>query len=488
MKTMSYNRLAIVLMLFAVTSCVRTVNPPEPYGACPTPQQVEWQKMEMNMFCHFGPNTFSDKEWGDGTEVEDLFYPTDMDCSQWAKVAKQSGMGGIIITAKHHDGFCLWPNPQSSHTVAQSSWKNGKGDVLAELSRACTEAGIGMGLYISPWDRNAPTYGSDAYNETFRLTLEDALSRYGTDDTHTLFEQWFDGANGEGPNGKRQNYDWNLFNSTVNRLQPTAVIFSDVGPGCRWVGNESGAAGETCWSTINTDGYAPGSQAPSTDTLNQGCRGGKQWVPAECDVSIRPGWFYHPNEVPKSLNELLQIYYNSVGRNALLLLNVPPDRRGRIAAIDSLRLMELRRALDSIFSNDLARQAEVDVTNQRGGKRCKNFDSKNMLDGNFDSYWVTDDTVLTPTITLTFKKPVTFNRVMLQEFIPLGQRIASFHVDIKQTDGEWKRLVAATTIGYKRILLTPMVTTTALRIVIDEADACPTISNVSLFLDNITQK
>ena len=246
------------------------------------------------MFCHFGPNTFTGLEWGDGSEAEELFNPTSLDCRQWAAVARQSGMKGIIITAKHHDGFCLWPSKQSTHTVAQSSWRGGKGDVLRELSDACTEAGLAMGVYISPWDRNAPTYGSDAYNETFRMTLESVLSNYGSrldGGKPRIFEQWFDGANGEGPNGKRQEYDWALFNSTVARLQPEALIFSDIGPGCRWVGNENGESGETCWSTLNTDGYAPGAGSPPIDTLNHGNLRGAKWVPAETDVSIRPGWF-----------------------------------------------------------------------------------------------------------------------------------------------------------------------------------------------------
>ena len=250
---MKLPKILAFISLSAIIACSK-VSPPAPYGACPTPQQVAWQRMEINMFCHFGPNTFTGAEWGDGTEAEELFNPTALDCRQWADIAQRAGMGGIILTAKHHDGFCLWPSKQSTHNVAQSSWRGGKGDVLRELSDACTEAGLAMGVYISPWDRNAPTYGTPQYNETFRMTLEEVLSRYGTvgyDGKRHIFEQWFDGANGEGPNGKKQTYDWQLFNGTVQRLQPEALIFSDVGPGCRWVGNESGEAGETCWSTLN---------------------------------------------------------------------------------------------------------------------------------------------------------------------------------------------------------------------------------------------
>lgn len=427
------------------------------------------------MFCHFGPNTFSGLEWGEGTETEDMFNPTALDCDQWASVAKAAGMKGIIITAKHHDGFCLWPNPVSTHTVRESSWRGGKGDVLRELSDACLRAGLKFGVYISPWDRNAPTYGTPEYNETFRRTLESALTQYGE-----IFEQWFDGANGEGPNGKRQEYDWPLINGTVARLQSQAVIFSDVGPGCRWVGNEAGCCGETCWSRINIEGFEPGSKSPGTDLLNHGTPDGKAWVPAETDVSIRPGWFYHAYEQPKSLQQLLSIYYTSVGRNSLLLLNVPPDTRGLIPAADSLRLMELREALDNIFSNDLAQDAHVTASSRRG----KAYRPSNVTDTHYHRYWTVADTCLTPILTLTFDHPIIFNRIMLQEYIPLGQRVAQFEVDVMHNE-QWQQLCHATTIGYKRILLTAQTTTTALRIRFVECYACPIINRVALFQDNI---
>ena len=489
------------LFILLGCSCGREVPPPEPFGACPSPQQVEWQRMEMNMFCHFGPNTFTDLEWGDGTESEELFNPTALDCNQWVAVARQGGFGGIIITAKHHDGFCLWPSPNSSHTVSHSPWRNGKGDVLRELRNACNRGNIKMGIYISPWDRNAPTYGTPAYNETFRLTLEDALSNYGD-----IFEQWFDGANGEGPNGKKQEYDWPLFNSTVARLQPQALIFSDVGPGCRWVGNEEGKAGETCWSTLDIEGFTPGAGSPSTEVLNQGNRGGSHWVPAETDVSIRPGWFYHENEKPKSLQELLFIYYNSVGRNSLLLLNIPPDRRGLIPAADSLRIVEFRYALDSIFANNLARYAGIEPSHIRGGFEndyyhhrlkinCERYSPVNVIDDDYDSYWTVDDTVLSPSLTFYFSDSVTFNRVMIQEYIPLGQRVQKFRVDVRKTEylegtddtfySFWEPIAEGTTIGYKRILLTPTVTTRVVRITFDSSLACPVINNIGFFMDNI---
>ena len=430
----------------AATALVAAACIEKPYGAAPTPQQIEWQRMEMNMFCHFGPNTFTGAEWGDGTEAEDLFNPSDLDCRQWARTAKAAGFKGIIITAKHHDGFCLWPNPVSKHTVRESSWRDGQGDVLKELSEACAEEGLKFGVYISPWDRNDPHYGTPEYNNVFVKTLDSVLGgTYGP-----VFEQWFDGANGEGPNGKKQEYDWPLFNETVIRHQPHAVIFSDVGPGCRWVGNEKGYAGRTNWSTLNAEGFTPGKGAPSGKSLNEGDRDGNAWIPAETDVSIRPGWFWKAseNDKVKSLQQLLKIYYESVGRNSLLLLNVPPDTRGRIHETDSVRLMELRSALDRIFARDLAGQV----------KRKGNT-------------WTVDT-----------KGP--FNRLVLQEDIAMGQRIASFTVEALTADG-WTPLARETTVGYKRILLLPECEASQIRISVTESLAKPLLCGIGLYHDEI---
>jgi len=489
-------------------------EPPAPYGPVPTAAQVDWQRMEMNMFCHFGPNTFTGLEWGEGTEAEDIFNPTALDCNQWVAVAKSAGFGGIILTAKHHDGFCLWPNPASTHTVRESAWRNGKGDVLKELSKACKKGGVKFGIYISPWDRNAPTYGTPEYNQVFLKTLKSAHTKYGP-----IFEQWFDGANGEGPNGKRQVYDWKLFNGQTLKLQPNAVIFSDVGPGCRWVGNEEGTCGRTCWSRLDVEGREPGANAPSQDTLNAGNYNGAYWIPAETDVSIRPGWFWRESEHPKSVQELLKIYYNSVGRNSLLLLNVPPDNRGLIPAEDSLRLMELRAALDSIFAHDLAKNTvKVSSSSVRGGyhkgysalvadrrkfmeeyyagawrspdNSCIQIvpvdgDPYFLIDDYYDTYWVTSDNVTSAYVELEFNGPQTFNRVMLQEFIPLGQRVERFHIEIQEADGHWRTIAEETTIGYKRIVLTEIVSTTRVRLYIDQSRACPVLNRFGLFMDNI---
>ena len=437
------------LLSAALALSVRSCSP-KPYGAIPSAGQLEWQAMEMNMFCHFGPNTFTGNEWGDGTEAEDLFNPSDLDCRQWAATAKAAGFKGILLTAKHHDGFCLWPSPVSSHTVAQSAWRNGQGDVLRELSDACREYGLKFGVYISPWDRNDPHYGTPAYNDVYVETLESVLGgAYGP-----IFEQWFDGANGEGPNGKKQQYDWPLFNETVLRLQPQAVIFSDIGPGCRWVGNEKGRAGRTNWGMLDIEGFTPGRGAPPVDTLNQGNRHGSHWIPAETDVSIRPGWFWKASETPqvKSVQQLLKIYYESVGRNSLLLLNVPPDERGHIDPADSTRLMEFRGALDAIFSDNLADRARI--------RRKKDI-------------W-----------TVSLKKPEAFNRLVLQEDLHLGQRIAAFTVEAR-VEGQWETVAEETTVGFKRIVLLPDVTADAVRVRVDESLAKPYLCSIAIYQDDI---
>ena len=468
----------VVMVSFVAFSCAN-VSKPAPFGVVPTSQQVEWQKMEYNMFMHFGPNTFTGVEWGTGQEKEELFNPTAMDCSQWTQIAKAAGMKGVIITAKHHDGFCLWPNPVSNHTVAQSPWRDGKGDVLKDLSEACREDGLGFGIYISPWDRNDPHYGTDEYNDVFVQTLEHALGSYGH-----VFEQWFDRACGEGPNGKRQVYDWVRFNGTVDKMQPGIVIFSDYGPGCRWVGNERGHAGRTCWSTMNVDDDFNG---PPTNRkqLNEGIVGGNTWAPAETDVSIRKGWFWkeRENSTVKSLQHLLKIYYESVGRNSLLLLNVPPDTCGLIHSVDSARLMEFRAALDEIFSDNLAKDARVEADNVRGGSR--KYRAENMLRGDYDKYWAVDDSITTVSFTVTLPEKRTFNRVQLQEYIPLGQRVAAFTIDALDEDGSWKPIARETTIGYKRIVHVPVTTTTAVRVNIEEALACPVLNGFALYMDNI---
>ena len=470
-----YNIALLFCMVFFVVSGCSVPEPPAPYGAVPDPYQIEWQKMEYYMFVHFSPNTFTDVEWGDGKEDPKVFYPTQLDCRQWAATAHAAGMKGIIVTAKHHDGFCLWPSNYSTHTVRESAWEDGKGDILKELSDACREYGIKFGVYLSPWDRNHPSYGTEEYNQVFSNTLNEVLSNYGE-----IFEQWFDGANGEGPNGKKQAYNWDLFHQTVYRNQPQAIIFSDVGPGCRWMGNERGVAGETNWATMNVEGFEPGRGAPPAKILNEGEQDGKAWVPAETDVSIRPGWFYSAStdDKVKSLAKLMDIYYTSVGRNSNLLLNVPPDRRGLIHPNDSARLMEFRRAIDEAFAVDLAKNAKITADHTRG--KSSKYGAKNLTDGNFDTYWATDDNQLSASIEIDFGRMQTFNRLMLQEYIPLGQRVKTFSAEY--WDGSvWQSITRQTTIGYKRILCFPTVTAQKLRINIEDALACPVLNGIGVF-------
>lgn len=431
----------LIFLLLLAAACQ-----PQPYGPVPTEAQLRWQQMEYNMFVHFGPNTFSGAEWGSGAEPENLFHPTALDCRQWAATARNAGMKGIILTAKHHDGFCLWPSRTSTHTVAQSTWRGGQGDILKELSEACREYGLGFGVYLSPWDRNHPLYGTPAYNDAYAAALQEIYDgRYGP-----VFEHWFDGACGEGPSGKRQVYDWPRFFGTIQRQSPQTVLFSDIGPGCRWVGNERGCASQTVWSRLDTEGFTPGAGAPPIDTLQQGHVHGAAWVPVETDVSIRPGWFWRESETAqlKTAEELLDIWLTSVGRNSVLLLNVPADTRGRIPSADSLRLIEFRALRERVFGNNLA----------QGSRQC--------LRGN--------------TLDIRLPEQRTFNLIELREDISLGQRISSFLVETEK-DGYWTVLTEGTTIGYKRILPIPECVSRHLRVRITGTYAKPILLNAALY-------
>lgn len=319
----------------------------------PTASQIAWQQDELALFIHFGINTFTDREWGDGSESPELFNPTRLDTAQWAKAANAGGAKAMILTAKHHDGFCLWPTATTNHSVAASPWASGQGDVVGDFVTACRAHGLKPGLYCSPWDRNHPTYGdSPSYNDIYVAQLTELLTRYGP-----ISEVWFDGANGEGPNGKRQSYDWPRIWATVRRLQPEAVIFSDAGPDVRWIGNERGVAGETNWSTIRPESvpFIGASGEGVIKALQEGHADGSVWRPGETDVSIRPGWFYHPAEDHrvKTVDELVALYFTSVGRNSKLLLNVPPTPDGVLSDIDVSRLVGMRQSLNALLSAPL---------------------------------------------------------------------------------------------------------------------------------------
>jgi alpha-L-fucosidase len=474
----------VVPLLLAVTTHAASVQPPAPYGPIPTPRQLRWHEMEFYGFVHFTVNTFTDQEWGYGDEKETVFNPTDLDANQIASTAKEAGMKGLILTCKHHDGFCLWPSRHTEHSVKNSGWKNGKGDVAQELSQACRRQGLRFGVYLSPWDCNHQDYGRPEYVTYYRNQLRELLTQYGE-----IFTVWFDGANGgRGYYGgaretrkidARTYYDWDNTRKLVRELMPMAVMFSDAGPDFRWVGNESGTAGEPCWTTLNLAGRYPGG---SSDGLNSGERPGTDWVPAECDVSIRPGWFYHAKEdnQVKTPEKLLEIYYKSVGRGACLNLNLPPDRRGRIHENDIRSLREFRRILDETFANDLARDAKLTPGNVRGG--AKQFAPQALVDNKRDTYWSTDDNVTTADLVLEFQGPVTFNVVSLREYLPLGQRIEAFVVE-QWKDGQWAEVARGTSIGNHRLLRGDRVTTDKVRLRITRAAVCPALAEFGLYAE-----
>lgn len=459
-------------ILFSCTICVSVfAQTAKPRQAIPTKQQLAWHNMEYYWFIHFGPNTFTDKEWGHGDEQADIFNPSELDCKQWARIAKASGAKGIIITAKHHDGFCLWPSQYSKHTVKESTWRNGKGDVLKELSQACTEYGLKFGVYLSPWDRNHPQYGTPAYNEVYINTMKELITRYGP-----FFEFWWDGANGEGPNGKKQVYDFKKFEQTVRRLAPNTVVFSDIGPDIRWVGNEKGIAGETNWNYLDTAGFKRGAGAPPSDTLSQGNINGRNWIPAECDVSIRPGWFYHAEEDDKvkTPSQLFDLYLKSVGRGATLLLNVPPDRRGLINEKDSAALMGFKQLRDEAFGTNLALKSAAELHTKGNIFRRTKFN-----DGDEKSAETLTDYKSTG-LWIKFDSSKKINCIVLQEDITKGQFVKSAQVILLNGTQETRK-IDITTIGRKRILVFPSQEISSIRVVVRDAKAAPSISEVSVY-------
>ena len=458
----------------------------------PSPRQMAWQEREFIAFTHFGMNTFTDREWGDGKESPSLFNPTALDARQWARVVRDAGMKMIIVTAKHHDGFCLWPTKYTGHSVRNSPWRDGKGDVVGEIAAACKEFGLKFGVYLSPWDRHEPCYGdSPKYNEHFRNQLRELLTNYGTVD-----EVWFDGACGEGPNGKRQVYDWQSYYKLIRELAPQAVI-AIMGPDVRWVGTETGVGRETEWSVLpdiakDVDSIASRSQQNPVDgafnpgDLMQADLGSREklrsartlvWYPAETDVSIRPGWFYHGNQdlQVKSPGELVDIYYSSVGRNGQLLLNIPPDRRGLIHENDVSHLMGMKTILDRTFAVNLCSGAKVKATSAR-----KSYPAVYASDRSNATWWMPAEGAFAPSLEWTFPEARTFDCLLLQERIQIGQRIEKFRLEA-WSGGTWKEVVRGTTVGYKRLLRFPAVTSTRVRLVIDESRTSPTLSTVGLF-------
>jgi alpha-L-fucosidase len=476
MKKTLYLLLSIISL-----SAFSQVKPPEAFGPVPSERQLAWHEMEYYMFVHFTVNTFTNKEWGYGDEKESVFNPTALDCRQWARVARDAGMKGIIITAKHHDGFCLWPSKFTDHSVKNSTWKDGTGNVLKELRSACDEYGLKLGIYLSPWDRNSSIYGTSEYLTYYRNQLRELLTDYGD-----IFEVWFDGANGgDGYYGgaremrkidNKTYYNWPVTHEIVRKLQPAAVMFSDAGPDIRWVGNESGMGSQTNWSLLKKDEMYPGGDFAKI--LGEGHENGNYWVPAEVDVSIRPGWFYHQDQdsLVRSPENLMELYYSSVGRNSNLLLNVPPDRRGILNENDVKSLLAFRELLKKEFEKDLAKGIKVSATSIRG----KGYEASNVNDGNPLTYWATNDNQTYGDLIIDFGDTTEVNRILIQEYIKLGQRVQEFQVSA-YIDNNWKQLIEGTTIGYKVIRKFPVVKTSRIKVTISKSKACPLISNIELY-------
>lgn len=427
------------------SSLVRSSGAWQPSRPVPSPSQLLWQRDELALFVHFGVNTFTDREWGDGKEDPRLFNPARLDARQWARAARQAGFRAMVLTAKHHDGFCLWPTRTTTHSVAASPWRGGRGDVVREFVDACAAEELRVGLYCSPWDRNHPAYGdSPRYDDVFTAQLTELLTNYGQ-----VHEVWFDGANGEGPGGRRQVYDWARYWGLVRRLQPAAVIFSDAGPDVRWIGNERGVAGETNWSTMDPAAvpYPGADGAHIVRALQQGDPRGSVWRPGETDVSIRPGWFYHPAEDArvKSVDDLVEIYFTSVGRNSKLLLNVPPTRDGLLHEVDVARLAGMRERLAMLFRDDLTRN--VTPAWRSTGAR-------------------------TAVAELALPGETELRIADLREQIEHGQRVARYVLE--GDDGtRWRVLSRGTTIGYRKLDRLALVPVRRLRLTVEDAVDVP---------------
>ncbi|WP_215223037.1 alpha-L-fucosidase [Echinicola shivajiensis] len=451
----------------------------------PTARQLRWQQLEVTGFIHFGINTFTGKEWGTGAEKPMIFNPTELDAEQWVLAAKEGGIKQLIITAKHHDGFCLWPTKTTDHSVTSSPWKAGKGDVVKELAEACRKHDMGFGIYLSPWDMNASSYGTDAYNDLFIDQLTELLTWYGKVD-----EVWFDGANGEGPNGKKQVYDFDRYYAKIRELQPEAVI-AIMGPDVRWVGTETGYGKDTEWSVVpvnnlDQEKVAASSQQnvnvkPTWDKSKEvlGSREslfnakGLVWYPAETDVSIRPGWFYHASQDDKvkSPEKLLDIYFNSIGKNGVLLLNLPPDKRGLIHEQDVKSLKEWKGLIDGIFKENILSRA-------KGNKQSL----KVLTDGELATSIIPKESKGEYVLEVEFESPVEFNYLSLQENITRGQRVEGFILERLQGE-KWLPVAEGTTIGYKRLLKLEVVIGTKFRLRITESRLAPHLSEIGFYKD-----
>ncbi|KTT69782.1 alpha-L-fucosidase [Sphingomonas sanguinis] len=450
---------------------------PAPYGAVPSARQWRWHQREQYAFVHFAMNTFTDKEWGYGDEDPKMFNPSDFSADQIVGAAKAGNLKGIILTAKHHDGFCLWPTKLTEHCIRNSPYKNGQGDIVREMSDACKRAGLAFGIYLSPWDRNRADYGRPSYVEYFRKQVVELCTGYGE-----LFEFWFDGANGGdgyygGARETRQidapkYYNWPSIIALVHQHQPMACTFDPLGADIRWVGNEDGIAGDPCWPTMPNHPYVQSEG-------NSGVRGGALWWPAETNTSIRPGWFYHADEDSKvrSPENLVGYFDTSVARGTNMNLNLPPDRRGRIPDQDVKILKSFGDAIRASFATDLAQGAVASASHVRG----KGYEAAKVLDGQRDTYWSAPDGVTTPSLTLDLPPGRRFDLIRIREYLPLGLRVTRFAVDA-EVNGQWQQLADHECISAQRIIRLPQpITARRVRLRIVDAPVCPAISEVSLF-------
>ncbi|OMP02471.1 hypothetical protein COLO4_11063 [Corchorus olitorius] len=429
----------------------------------------------MSLFFHFGPNTFTDSEWGTGHANPSVFNPTRLNASQWVNVAKEAGFSRVILTTKHHDGFCLWPSEYTDYSVKSSSWRNGNGDVVGELAMAAKEAGTALGLYLSPWDRHESCYGKTVdYNKFYLGQMVELLTRYGD-----IEEVFLDSARGE----TDMEYYFDTWFSLIHQLQPGAAIFSNFGPDTRWVGNEAGFAASTCWSLFNRSRAEIGGF--NSLYSQQGDPHGPDWIPAECDVSIRPGWFWHSSEVPKSALQLLDIYYLSAGQNCHLLLNVPPNSSGLISDEDIQVLQEFKKLRTSIFATNLAKNARLNASSIRGGNDNPEFSPYNVLEEGIYTYWAPQEDQFDWILYIDLQESMSFNVLQVQEPIQMGQRIIEFHLESLH-GGKWKKVINGTTVGYKRLLKFPTVESQYLKFVVDKSRADPLICYLGIHMDRFS--
>ena len=493
-------RYPLVLLLFAMQSLlvgpsVSGQPPPAPYGPLPSAAQLTWHEMEMYCIIHFGVDTYTDKEWGYGDEDPAIFNPLQFDATQIVGAAKAGGFKGVVVVAKHHDGFCIWPTQTTEHNITKSPWKNGQGDMVKEYQEACQKLGMHLGLYCSPWDRNNPGYGRPEYVSIYRAQLKELYTHYGP-----LFISWHDGANGgDGYYGgareprkidRTSYYGWDTTWAMIRGIQPSAAIFGDVGPDVRWVGNEEGHAGATCWATYTPRAPDPGRRPSNGYVISEegteGTRNGNYWMPAECDVPLRPGWFYHAAQdgQVRSPEALLDLYYKSVGRGADLDVGISPDRRGLLSDNDVRSLRQFGELLKNTFRTNLAKEARITASNIRGKNPAK-YGPAFLLDNDRYSYWATDDEVRTPLLVLDLGKRQTFNVIRLRENIKLGQRIDSFAIDIFE-NRRWKEIAGASSIGANRLIRLPQdISATKLRLRIKGSAACITLSDFGLFREPV---